>query len=83
MAAGGVVGGLAWLLVGALGVAAIAGILAFLFTLVGGGGVGRRYYGGFPGGFGGGGFGRGGGFGGGGFRGGGGGFGGGGASGRW
>ena len=83
MAAGGVVGGLAWLLVGALGVAAIAGILAFLFTLVGGGGVGRRYYGGFPGGFGGGGFGRGGGIGGGGFRGGGGGFGGGGASGRW
>jgi uncharacterized protein len=83
MAAGGVVGGLAWLLVGALSVAAIAGILAFLFTLVGGGGVGRRYYGGFPGGFGGGGFGRGGGIGGGGFRGGGGGFGGGGASGRW
>jgi uncharacterized protein len=82
VAAGGVVGGLAWLLVGALGIAAIAGILAFFFTLVGGGG-GRRYYGGFPGGFGGGGFGRGGGFGGGGFRGGGGSFGGGGASGRW
>jgi uncharacterized protein len=81
VAAGGVVGGLAWLLVGALGIAAIAGILAFFFTLVGGGG--RRYYGGFPGGFGGGGFGRGGGFGGGGFRGGGGSFGGGGASGRW
>ncbi|HUF82608.1 MAG TPA: YgcG family protein, partial [Burkholderiales bacterium] len=51
VAAGGVVGGLAWLLVGALGIAAIAGILAFFFTLVGGGG--RRYYGGFPGGFGG------------------------------
>ncbi|MGH8668576.1 MAG: TPM domain-containing protein [Burkholderiales bacterium] len=84
VAAGGVVGGLAWLLVGALSIAALAGFLAFIFTLVGGGG-GRGYYGGFPGGFGGrGGFGRGGGFGGGGFRGGGGGsFGGGGATGRW
>jgi uncharacterized protein len=82
MAAGGVVGGLAWLLVGALGIAVMAGILAFIFSLVGGGG-GRRYYGGLPGGFGRtGGFG-GGGFGGGGFRGGGGSFGGGGASGRW
>lgn len=85
VAAGGVVGGLAWLLVGAASIAIIAGILAFLFTLVGGGG-GHRYYGGYPGGFGGG-FGRGGGFGGGlgggGFRGGGGTFGGGGASGRW
>ncbi len=82
MAAGGAVGALAWLLAGTLGIALIAGIVAFFFTLVGGGGAGRRYYGGFPGGFGGG-FGRGGGFGGGGFRGGGGSFGGGGASGRW
>ncbi len=84
MAAGGVVGGLAWLLVGALGVALFAGVLAFIFSLVGGGGR-RGYYGGFPGGFGRtGGFGGGlGGLGGGGFRGGGGGFGGGGASGRW
>ena len=86
MAAGGVVGGLAWLLVGTLGIAVLAGVLAFVFTLVGGG-ARRGYYGGFPGGFGGG-FGRGGGFGeggfGGGFRGGGGGsFGGGGATGRW
>ena len=83
MTAGGVVGALAWLLVGALGIAIFAGLLAFIFTLVGGGGR-RGYYGGFPGGFhrGGGGFG-GGGFGGG-FRGGGGGtFGGGGATGRW
>ena len=83
MAAGGAVGVLAWLLVGTLGIALIAGIVAFFFTLVGGGGAGRRYYGGFPGGFGGGGLGGGGGFGGGGFRGGGGSFGGGGASGRW
>jgi uncharacterized protein len=88
IATGGAVGALAWLLVGALTVGVLAGILAFVFTLVGGG-SGRRYYGGFPGGFGGyrgGGFG-GGGFGGGGFgggfRGGGGSFGGGGASGRW
>jgi uncharacterized protein len=83
MATGGAVGALAWLLVGALAVGVLAGILAFVFTLVGGA-SGRRYYGGFPGGFGGyrgGGFG-GGGFGGG-FRGGGGSFGGGGASGRW
>jgi uncharacterized protein len=84
LAAGGAVGALAWVLAGALGIAFIAGVLAFFFTLVGGG-AGRRYYGGFPGGFGGGmgrgGFG-GGGFGGG-FGGGGGGFGGGGASGRW
>jgi uncharacterized protein len=76
------VGGIAWLLVGALGIALFAGVIAFLFTLIGGGGR-RGYYGGVPGGFGrGGGF--GGGFGGGGFRGGGGGsFGGGGATGRW
>lgn len=77
VAAGGAVAAVAWLLVGAVSIAVLAGILAFIFTLVGGG-AGRRYYGGFPGGFGGGGLGRGGGF-----RGGGGGFGGGGASGRW
>lgn len=85
LATGGAVGGLAWLLVGALSIAALAGVVAFLFTLLGGGGTGRRHYGGFPGGLGGyrgGGFG-GGGFGGGGFGGGGGSFGGGGASGRW
>jgi uncharacterized protein len=86
-ATGGAVGALAWLLVGIAGIAVVAGVAAFLFTAVGGlGGGGRRYYGGFPGGFGGsrgGGWG-GGGFGGGGFGGGGGGsFGGGGASGRW
>jgi uncharacterized protein len=77
VAAGGAVGAVAWLLVGAASIAVLAGILAFIVTLVGGG-AGRRYYGGFPGGFGGGGLGRGGGF-----RGGGGSFGGGGASGRW
>jgi uncharacterized protein len=84
-ATGGVVGFVAWTLAGAMAMAALAGALAFFFTLMGGGG-GRRY-GGFPGMYGGG-FGRGGGwggggFGGGGFRGGGGTFGGGGASGRW
>jgi uncharacterized protein len=81
LAAGGAVGAIAWLLAGALAIALIAGVLAFLFTLVGGAGVGvgRRYYGGFPGGFGG----LGSSGGGGGFRGGGGTFGGGGASGRW
>ena len=85
LATGGAVGGLAWLLAGALGVAILAGLVSFFFTLVGGGGSGRRYYGGFPGGMGGyrgGGWGGGGGFGGG-FGGGGGSFGGGGASGRW
>jgi uncharacterized protein len=80
---GGAVSVVAWMLVGAVSVALIAGVIAFLFTLMGGGmggrGLGR---GGFGGGFGGGGF-EGGGFGGGGFSGGGGGFGGGGASGRW
>jgi uncharacterized protein len=84
-ATGGVVGFVAWTLAGAIAMAALAGALAFFFTLMGGGG-GRRY-GGFPGMYGGG-LGRGGGwggggFGGGGFRGGGGTFGGGGASGRW
>jgi uncharacterized protein len=82
---GGAVSIVAWMLAGAVATALIAGVIAFLFTLIGGGmggrGIGR---GGFGGGFGGGGFG-GGGFGGsgGGFGGGGGGFGGGGASGRW
>jgi uncharacterized protein len=86
-ATGGVVGGLAWLLAGTLAIALLAGIVAFIFTLLGGvGGSGRRYYGGFPGGGWGGGGWSGGGFGGGGgggFSGGGGSFGGGGASGRW
>jgi len=83
-ATGGAVGFLAWMLAGAMAIALLAGVVAFFFTLIGGG-TSRRYYGGFPGGvFGGGGFGRGGGWGGGGgFRGGGGTFGGGGASGRW
>lgn len=85
LATGGAVGALAWLLVGVLSLAALAGVVAFFFTLLGSSGIGRRHYGGFPGGFGGhrgGGF--GGGFGGGGgFSGGGGSFGGGGASGRW
>jgi len=76
-ATGGAVGFLAWMLAGAVAIAVIAGVLAFLFTLGGAGGMGRRYYGGSPGG--GIGFPRGGG----GFRGGGGSFGGGGASGRW
>jgi uncharacterized protein len=89
---GGVVGFLTWLLVGILGLAVGAGIVAFIFALLGGlggGGPGgggwysRRHGGGWghTGGFGGG-FGRGGGFGGG-WGGGGGGFGGGGASGSW
>lgn len=78
---GGIIAVVAWLLIGAVTVALIAGVLAFLFTLLGGGG--RGGFGGYPGGPGGrGGFG-GGGFGGGGFGGGGGSFGGGGASGRW
>jgi uncharacterized protein len=80
---GGAVSAVAWMLAGAISIALVAGVIAFLFTLLGGGmggrGLGR---GGFGGGFGGGGFG-GGGFGSGGFSGGGGGFGGGGASGRW
>ncbi len=80
---GGAVSVVAWMLAGALSVALIAGVIAFLFTLLGGGMGGRGIGGGgLGGGFGGGGFG-GGGFGGGGFSGGGGGFGGGGASGRW
>ena len=86
---GGVVGGLAWLLVGhARSSALLAGVVAFIFTLIGGvGGSRPALRGGFPGGgWGGGGWGGGGGFGGGGgggFSGGGGSFGGGGASGSW
>ena len=76
---GGAVSAVAWMLAGAISVALIAGGVAFLFTLLGGG-MGGRGMG--IGGFRGGGVG-GGGFGGGGFSGGGGGFGGGGASGRW
>lgn len=74
------IGVIAWLLVGALSLAALAGLIAFVFTLISDSllsGGGRRG-GGF--GTGGGGFGSGSG---GGFSGGGGGFGGGGASGRW
>jgi uncharacterized protein len=84
---GGAVTAVAWMLAGAISVALIAGVIAFLFTLLGGGMGGRGLRGGgLGGGFGGGGFsGGGGGFsgGGGGFSGGGGGFGGGGASGNW
>jgi uncharacterized protein len=80
---GGVAGVIAWFLTSVMGVAFGAAVIAFLFTLIGGGGgggwtSGRR--GGFGGGLGGG---WGGGGGGGGWGGGGGGFGGGGASGRW
>ena len=76
----------AWIFIGALTMAIIAGILGFVLTLLTGG-IGRSGMW-MPGGFGGGGLGRGGGSwgggGGGGFSGGGGGdFGGGGASGRW
>jgi uncharacterized protein len=72
--AGLVVGGLAWLLSGALAVAAIGALVAFGFTLLGSGtrggfyGLGGGGGGGSGGGFGGGGGGR---------------FGGGGASGKW
>lgn len=75
---GGVVAVVAWFVIGALSIAALAGLAALVFTLVGGGrslgALGGVYGGGRGGGFGGGG---------GGFSGGGGGFGGGGASGRW
>jgi uncharacterized protein len=94
LATGGLVGFLTWLLVGVLGMAVLAGFLAFVFALTGGGGGGgpttgrngwySRRHGsgwGYPGGFGGW-SGGGGGFGGG-WSGGGGGFGGGGASGSW
>jgi uncharacterized protein len=77
MLMGGVLGVLAWLTVAPLLIALLAGLAAFVFVLLGGGGRGfSGYHGG--GGFGGGGFGGGGGF-----SGGGGGFGGGGASGGW
>ena len=77
---GGVVAVIAWFVVGAISMALVAGVVALLVTLLGGGMLGRGM-GGYSGGVGrGGGMGRGGG---GGFSGGGGGFGGGGASGRW
>jgi uncharacterized protein len=87
-ATGGIVGFITWMIVAALGIAFLAGLVAFFFALIGGFGGGggprsggwysRRHGGwGHPGGFGGG------GFGGGGWGGGGGGFGGGGASGGW
>ena len=77
---GGAVAVVAWLVVGVVSIALGAGVLALLFTLLGGGiggmgGMGGMGRGGYRGGSGG--------FGGGGFGGGGGGFGGGGASGRW
>ena len=73
------IGFLAWLIVTPILVALLAGVVALVVTLFGGGMPGRLGGGGFGGGgFGGGGFGGGGGF-----SGGGGGFGGGGASGRW
>lgn len=91
LATGGLVGFVTWLIIRIFAISAFAGIIAFIFAVVGGmggGPGGRGWYsgrhgrgGGFPGGFGGG-LG-GGGFGGGGFSGGGGGFGGGGASGSW
>lgn len=73
---GGAVAGVVWLLAGTAYIAVGAGVLALLFTLLGGGMLGRGF-GAYAGGFG-----RGG-SGGGGFSGGGGSFGGGGASGRW
>ena len=73
---GGAVAVVAWLAVGAVSMALVAGVVALMVTLLGGG-MGGRGLGGFYGGMG-----RGG-SGGGGFGGGGGGFGGGGASGRW
>jgi uncharacterized protein len=92
LATGGLVGFITWMLVAILGISIAAGIVAFVFTLLGGlgGGGGRGgWYSsrhgrgwGYPGGFGGGGWSGGGGFGGG-WSGGGGGFGGGGASGGW
>lgn len=78
MLTGSAVAVAAWLLVGTVSLALIAGVIALLATLFGGGMGGRgQGHGGYYGGAG-----RGG-FGGGGFRGGGGGFGGGGATGRW
>ncbi|MDY7537853.1 TPM domain-containing protein [Undibacterium sp. 5I1] len=72
---GAAIGGIAWLFVGVLSIALIAGTIALLFTLITGGTVGRNMIGLAAV------YGRGGGSGG--FSGGGGGFGGGGASGRW
>ena len=68
---GGVVAAVAWFVVGAISIAAIAGVIAMVFTLLGGG-IGGRGIGGLGGGSGSGGY-----------SGGGGSFGGGGASGRW
>lgn len=83
LATGGIVGFIAWLLVGILGTAILAGLIAFAFSLFFAGGPGAwSSGGGYRGGFGGGSY-SGGRRGGGGFSGGGGGFGGGGASGGW
>lgn len=75
LVAGGVIGVVAWFVVGLLSVAVVAGVIGLLLTLLSGG-MGGHGFGGYHGG-GRGGMGRGG------FSGGGGGFGGGGASGRW
>lgn len=80
LATGGAVAVVAWIFAGVASIALVAGVIALMFTWLGGG-MGGHGVGGHHGGFG-----RGGGrgsFGGGGFGGGGGGFGGGGASGRW
>ena len=92
LATGGLVGFLTWMLIAILGISIAAGVVAFVFSLLGGlgGGGGRGgWYSprhgrgwGYPGSVGGGSWGGGGGFGGG-WSGGGGGFGGGGASGGW
>lgn len=83
LATGGIVGFIAWLLVGIVGAAVFAGLVAFAFSLFFAGGPGAwSSGGGYRGGFGGGPY-SGGRRGGGGFSGGGGGFGGGGASGGW
>ena len=86
LATGGLVSLFVWFLGAVIGVALLAGLVAFVFSLGGGSGgdgwASPRHRGGYGGPWGGGGFG-GGGFGGGGFGGGGGGFGGGGASGSW
>ena len=80
---GSAVAVIAWLFAGAVSIAVVAGVIALLFTLLGGG-MGGHSMRGHRGGMGTGGFGGGfGGGGGGGFSGGGGGFGGGGATGRW
>jgi uncharacterized protein len=93
LATGGLVGFFTWMLIAILGISIAAGVVAFVFSLLGGlgGGGGRGgWYSprhgrgwGYPGGFGGGSWGGGGGGFGGGWSGGGGGFGGGGASGGW